>query len=114
MNRDPALQKLFNIASRASGDDAFVAEIMERIARERRRTITLWSLAAVAIAAVAWLFVPGVIHTVNLVTQFLPQPLVDIDSAGSFIGPVIAPLNSVSTLFALALLSAWLLYRKIF
>ena len=114
MNRDPAIQKIFDIASSESGDDAFVAEVMERIARDRRRTITLWSLAAVAIAAVAWLFVPGIIHTVNLVTQFLPQSLIDIDFAGSFLGPIIAPLNSVSTVFALALLSAWLLYRKIF
>ena len=69
-------------------------------------------MAACGIAA--WFFVPGVVTAINLLSQLLPQSLVDVDSAESISGTIVAPLNSVSTVVALGFLGVWLLYRKVF
>ena len=112
--RDPALQALFDTARAEFDRGQFEADVMARIERDRRRSITSWIALLAAFAVVAWLFVPGVVTAINLVSQLLPQSLVDLDTAGSFFGPILAPLNSVATMIALGLLGVWLLYRKVF
>ena len=112
--RDPALQTLFDAAKTDFDEGPFVADIMAKVDADRRRSVSTWIAVAAVLAAAAWFFVPGIVDTVGLVSRFLPQSLVELEMTGSVFEPIVAPLNSVSTIVALALLSVWLLYRKVF
>ena len=113
-DRDPTLQKLFDIANRDIPDDAFIAEIMSRIDGLRRRALIAWAATALVLALVAWLLTPVMVGAVGLLSQALPQSLVEFDEPVALIGQALTPLNSVAAVIAVVVLVIVLSYRKIF
>ena len=83
MERDPLLQKLFDIANHDLPGEAFLAGIMAEIDALRRRAIIAWAAAGLVLAAAAWLLTPVMVAAVNLMSQALPQSLVEIDDPSS-------------------------------
>jgi hypothetical protein len=114
MERDPLLQKLFDIANHDLPGEAFLAGIMAEIDALRRRAIIAWTAAGLVLAAAAWLLTPMMVAAVNLMSQALPQSLVEIDDPSAMINQVLSPLNSVAAVVTVTVLVMVLAYRKIF
>ena len=114
MERDPLLQELFDIANQDLAGEAFLAGIMAEIDALRRRAIVAWGLAGLVLAAVAWVLTPVIVAAVNLMSQALPQSLIEIDDTSSIISQVLSPLNSVAAVVAVTVLVIVFAYRRIF
>jgi hypothetical protein len=115
MDRDPLLQKLFDIANQdLAGGDVFIAAVMSRIDALRRRAILGWAATGLVLAVAAWLLTPTVVGAVGLLSQALPQSLVAIDEPSALIGRVLSPLNSIAAIVAVTVLVIAFAYRKIF
>ncbi len=114
MERDPLLQKLFDIANQDLASEEFVAGVMAQIDALRRRAIIAWSVAGLVLAVAAWLLTPTLVGAVSLLSQALPQTLIDIEDTSTLVNQVFSPLNSVSALVAITALVIVYAYRKIF
>ena len=114
MERDPLLQKLFDIANQDLAGDAFIAGIMAQIDALRRRAIIAWSVAGVVLAVAAWLLTPTLVGAVSLLSQALPQTLIEVEDTSALVNQVFSPLNSVAAVVAIAALLIVYAYRKIF
>lgn len=114
MDRDPLLQKLFDIANEDLRGDAFIAGVMSRINALRRRAIMVWAATGLLLALVAWLLTPTLVGAVGLLSRALPQSLIEFDEPAAMIGQVLSPLNSVSAVVAITVLVIAFAYRKIF
>ena len=114
MDRDPLLQKLFDIVNQDLPGDAFVAAVMSRIDALRRRAILAWAATGVVLAIAAWLLTPTVVGAVDLLSQALPQSLVAIDEPSALMGQVMSPLNSIAAIVSVTVLVIAFAYRKIF
>mgnify|MGYP001549838950 FL=1 len=113
-DRDPLLQKLFDIANRDIAGDAFIADVMSRIDALRRRALVAWAATGLVLAIVAWLLTPTLVRAVGLLSQALPQSLVEFDEPVALIGQALSPLNSVAAIVAITVLVIVFAYRKIF
>ena len=114
MERDPLLQQLFELANRDLGGEAFIARIMSEIDALRRRAIIAWVAAGLVLVVAAWLLTPTMVAAVGLLSQALPQSLVEVDAPSALVGQVFSPLNSVAAVVAITLLVIVYVYRKIF
>jgi hypothetical protein len=114
MERDPLLQQLFNLANRDFDGRAFIAGVMSEIDALRRRAIIAWAAAGLVLLVAAWLLTPTLVAAVTLLSQALPQSLVEIDEPSALVGHVFSPLNSVAAIVAVAALAIVFAYRKIF
>lgn len=114
LDRDPLLQKLFDIANRDLPGDVFVTSVMSSIDALRRRVIIAWAAAGLILALAAWLLTPTMVRAVNLLSRALPQSLVEFGEPSALIGQVLAPLNSVAAVIAVAVLVIVYACRKIF
>ena len=114
MDRDPLLQQLFDLAKLDLAGETFVAGVMAQIDALRRRAIIAWGLAGLVLAVAAWLLTPTMVAAVNLLSQALPQSLVEVDEPSALIGHVFSPLNSIAAIVAVSVLVIVLAYRKIF
>jgi hypothetical protein len=114
MDRDPLLQKLFAIANQDLQAEAFIASVMSRIDALRRRAIIGWVTTGLALAAAAWLLTPTMVGIVDLLSQTLPQSLVEVDDAPAIISHVLSPLNSIAAAVAVTVLVLAFAYRKLF
>jgi hypothetical protein len=113
-DRDPLLLQLFHIANRDLPGDVFIKDVMSRIDALRRRAIFAWAATGLVLAIAAWLLTPTVVGAVDLLSQALPQSLVEIDEPAALIGQVLGPLNSIAAAVAIAVLVIAFAYRKIF
>ena len=114
MDRDPLLQQLFDLAKFDLAGETFVAGVMAQIDALRRRAIIAWGLAGLVLALAAWLLTPTMVAAVNLLSQALPQSLVEVDEPSALIGHLFSPLNSIAAIVAVSVLVIVLAYRKIF
>ena len=114
MDRDPLLQQLFDLAKFDLASETFVAGVMAQIDALRRRAIIAWGLAGLVLALAAWLLTPTMVAAVNLLSQALPQSLVEVDEPSALIGHLFSPLNSIAAIVAVSVLVIVLAYRKIF
>jgi len=114
MERDPLLLELFHTANQDLPGDAFITRVMSRIDALRRRAILAWAATGLVLAIAAWLLTPTVVGAVDLLSQTLPQSLVEIDEPAALIGQVLGPLNSIAAAVAITVLVIAFAYRKIF
>jgi hypothetical protein len=114
MERDPLLQKLFEIANQDLAADAFIAGVMGQIDALRRRAIIAWAVAGLVLGLAAWFLTPTVVGAVSLLSQLLPQTLVEIEDPSAIVSQVMSPLNSVAAVVAVTALAIVFAYRKIF
>jgi hypothetical protein len=114
MDRDPLLQQLFDLAKHDLGGEAFVAGVMAQIDASRRRAIVAWVVAGLVLLVAAWLLTPTMVAAVTLLSQALPQSLVEVDEPSALVGLVFSPLNSIAAIVAVTVLVIVFAYRKIF
>jgi len=110
--RDLTLQTLFDVANQEMSDTAFVDEVMLRIDKLRRRAIIGWTVAGLLLLPVGWLVAAPLQDSILLLSQILPNSLVEVDEG--LIAQVFAPINSFSAIAAVAILGTRALYKKIF
>lgn len=111
-DRNPMLERLFRIAGAALANDAFVAGVMARIDRLRRRTIIVRSCLLLVFAPIAWLLAAPLLDAARFASEVLPTSLVDIGA--SRIGLLLSPINSVAGAAALGFLVLWGVYKRLF
>lgn len=110
-DRDQELSTLFAQAEQEFDNDAFVADVMSQIDRERRKALLVWfALGLFIVACFAALATP-VIAAVNLATQLLPASLVDIQT--DWVRQLVSPINSVAAIVALVVLGIMKFYRRV-
>ncbi len=112
--RDPRLEALFDAAREELASEEFAAAVMVRVAHSRRRALLGWAAVAVVLLTGAWLVSGPLTNAVNLLTQLLPQSLVEVDAGNRFLVQLLAPINSVAAVVALGLFGLRLAYKKIF
>lgn len=114
MDRDPLLQQLFDLANRNLRGEAFIAGVMSEIDALRRRAIFAWIAAGLVLAVAAWLLTPTMVAAVGLLSQALPQSLVEVEEPSALVGQVFSPLNSIAAVVAVTVLVIVFAYRKLF
>jgi len=103
MTIDSKLAALFDQARQTFDRDVFLAGIMRRIDRERRRSILVWScMGLVLVAACALLAVP-VTTAASMASELLPVSLVDIET--EWLRLLLAPINSVAAAIAVGVIA---------
>jgi len=113
-DRDPLLQKLFDVASQGLTDDAFIAGVMSKIDALRRRALIAWAATGLLLALAAWLLTPTMVGAVGLLSRALPQSLVGFDEPVALIGQALSPLSSIAAIIAISVLFVVYAARKIF
>ncbi len=111
-DRDPKLASLFRDAEEEFADEAFTSRVMSAIDIRRRRSIIGWVISGLVLVSCAWFLVLILQDAIFLLTQVLPETIVDIDARWA--AQLLAPVNSVSGLVGLAALGLWAAFRKIF
>jgi len=111
-DRDPGLQALFDSAREELPLGAFTEQVMSQIDTARRRSIVFWSCVGLVVAVVGWFLAAPVQDTVNLLTQMLPESLIDVED--EFMAQLLSPVNSVAVPIALGFLALRSFYKKIF
>lgn len=99
---DPRLLALFAQARQEFDLDAFTRVVLERIDRERRRTLVAWLALGLAGVIVLALLAQPLITTLVMVTQFLPVSLVDIET--DWLRLLLSPINSIAAAIAVGAL----------
>jgi len=110
--RDPQLASLFKNAEQEYSDEAFTTSVMSEVENRRRRSIIGWVISGLLLASCAWFLVLILQDAVILLTQILPETIIDLENR--WIARLLAPVNSISGLLGLAGLSLWLAFRKLF
>jgi hypothetical protein len=109
--RVPGLQAMFDAARKETADEAFVARVMAEVEKGQRRTVIGWIIAGLLLAPVAWWLSTPLIGMVELASQLLPDSLITVEE--EWLAQLLAPVNSIAGVVGLAVLGAWLAYRKI-
>ena len=109
---DPRLQALFDQAEQPLDGDRFLADIMQGVDRQRRRAMLVWSLVGLIILVCLTFIASPVFAAVDLVSQFLPVSLVEIET--EWLQMLLSPINSVAAAIAVGALLARKFYRWIF
>ena len=112
--RDSRLEALFDAAREELSGENFAAAVMARVDHLRRRTLIGWATFAVVLLAGAWLLSGPLIGAVGLVTQLMPQSLVEMEVGNQLFAQMLAPINSVAGAVALGAFVLWIAYKKIF
>lgn len=111
-DRDPQLASLFQSAEEDFPDEAFTSRVMSAVEIRRRRSIITWVICGLLLASCAWFLVLVLQEAVFLLTQILPETIIDMDNRWA--AQLLAPVNSVSGLLGLAALGLWAAFRKLF
>ena len=109
--RDPALQTLFTISRQDLAEEAFTAEVMSRIDRQRRMVALGWSAVYVVLVPCALFIVFLLQDAAQVVAQILPTTL--IETGDHQFAHILAPLNSVPSIIVIGLIALRVAYRKI-
>ena len=110
MTIDPKLQALFAEATETFDPDAFARDVMARIDAERRRTMLFWAGFGLVALVVLVLLAAPLLAAVNMVSQFLPASLVEIES--DLLQQLLSPINSVAAAIAIVALGIRKFYRR--
>ncbi len=111
-DRDPQLESLFQDAEEEFPDEAFTSRVMSAVNIRRRRSIVGWVISGLVLVSCAWCLVLILQDAVFLLTQVLPETIIDMDNRWA--AQLLAPVNSVSGLLGLAAVGLWVAFRKLF
>lgn len=111
MSIDPRLEALFDKARHSLDGDAFLAGIMARIDRERRRSLLVWAGLGIFLVVAVLLLAAPVLTAASMATELLPVSLVDIES--EWLRLLLAPINSVAAAIAIGVLAIRKFFRRI-
>ena len=104
--RDPLLERLISNSHVGTDGEAFVAAVMERADKLRRRRLMITIVLSIAAGfGIAFSVAP----LADVVLQFLLQPIVRFDAG--LAAHILGPVNSIAGAIVLALLAGHRLYR---
>ncbi len=109
---DPHLQALFDQAEQPFDGERFLADIMRGVDRQRHRAMVGWSLVGLTILICFTFVASPVFAAVDLVSQFLPVSLVEIET--EWLQMLLSPINSVAAAIAVGALLIRKFFRWIF
>ncbi len=109
--RDPRLVELFADAGRVTPSAEFTQQVMQRLVRERRRTIVFWGVAAALGIAFAANIADPLFSMIDLTSQLLPTPIVEIET--DWLQALLSPVNSIAAAAAVAIFGVRLFWRRI-
>ncbi len=109
--RDPTLQALFAGYEQDLAADEFTAQVMANIDKLKRRAMLAWVVFGLTLAACAWLLATPLQHGVNLLTEGLSVPLVDLEEP--WLAQLLLPLNSVAGAVAIGLIGLRFTFRRV-
>jgi hypothetical protein len=102
---------MFDAAREETADESFVDRVMAEVEKGHKRTVIGWIVAGLLLAPVAWWLSAPLLGMVELVSQLLPDSLITVEE--EWLAQLLAPVNSVAGVVGLAVLGAWLAYRKL-
>jgi hypothetical protein len=102
---------MFDAARDETADESFVDRVMAEVEKGHKRTVIGWIVAGLLLAPVAWWLSAPLLGMVELVSQLLPDSLITVEE--EWLAQLLAPVNSVAGVVGLAVLGAWLAYRKL-
>lgn len=111
IEKDTALQSLFDSAPQAAPSETVVADITRRIDRQRRRTLLLWTLGGIVLLAIAWWLAGTAVALFEVTASLLPDSLIPIES--TWLDSLLAPINSVTGVVGVVFLFGFWLFRKL-
>jgi hypothetical protein len=111
-DRDPELQNLFAKSREDLSGEAFIAEVMSRTDRLKRKTLYGWLVTCVVLIPVFWLLAGPVREAGQLLTQILPLSIVEVGD--HWIAQVFSPVNSIAFIVAIGLIGMQRIFRMIF
>jgi hypothetical protein len=111
-DRNPALERLFDVANQDLQDDAFAARVMARIDGQRRLAIVSWIGVGLVMLACVGLLAPTLVGAISLLGLVLPRSLVELHDG--WVSALLTPVNSIAGVVALTFLGLRMAYRKIF
>jgi hypothetical protein len=111
-DRDPVIQHLFDVADQSFDDAAFVANVMSRVNRQRRRIMIGWLCAGVILLPGVWLLGMLLQDVLQVLMQILPAQLVETEA--QWVQRALAPANTIGALIAFSFIGLWMAYRRIF
>ena len=108
---DPRLLDLFAAANNEAPSKAFTDRVMQRIERDRRRTMAIWSVIAILGVIVAASLAGPVVTAIGLTSQILPTQLIEIET--DWMRQVLSPINSVAAAAAIGIFGILKFWRRI-
>ena len=85
--------------------------VLERIDRERRRTMMVWSVFGIIAIVVLALLAKPVFAAFAMATQLLPVSLIDIETG--WLRQLASPINSVAAIVAICILGVCRFFRRL-
>ena len=111
MNRDPALEALFDSAEKELRDDAFTSAVERRIDRRGKRVIAGRLAAVILLVALEVVLESPLQQSLGVAAEILSTALIPLDD--EWLAFVLSPINSIAGLIGLLLIGTQHLYRRI-
>jgi len=108
---DPQLQALFEQARQPFDQDAFSRLVLERIDRERRRTLVVWAAFGIVALIILAMLAKPVFAALAMATQLLPVSLVEVET--TWLRLLLSPINSVAAAVAIGALGVRSFFRRL-
>ena len=110
MNRDPALEALFDSAEKELRDDAFTLAVEQRIDRRGKRVLVGRLAAVMLLVALEVLLESPMQQSLGVAAEILSTALIPLDD--EWLSFVLSPINSIAGLIGLVLIGTQILYRR--
>ncbi|MDJ0916476.1 MAG: hypothetical protein QNJ05_01850 [Woeseiaceae bacterium] len=110
MNRDPALQALFDSAETELRDDAFTTAVEQRIDRRGKRVIAGRLAAVILLVTLEVLLESPLQQSLGVAAEILSTTLIPLDN--EWLAFALSPINSIAGLIGLVLIGTQHLYRR--
>ncbi len=111
MNRDPALEALFDTAEQELRDDAFTEAVERRIDSRGKRVMGGRVAALLMLIALEVLLESPLQQSLGVVADVLSTTLIPLQS--EWLAFMLSPINSIAGLIGLLLIGTQQLYRRI-
>ena len=111
-DRDPTLQALFADAQQDLRDDPFAEQVMEKVARLKRRRALGWIGVDLLLVVCVWLLAEPLQNAVYLIMPRLTTILVELENR--LLAEILLPVNNVASVLVLGLMALRSAYRRIF
>ncbi|MDJ0758977.1 MAG: hypothetical protein QNJ19_06225 [Woeseiaceae bacterium] len=111
MNRDPALEALFQSAEEELRDDEFTSDVEQRIEKRGKRVMAGRLAAVILLVSLEVLLESPLQQSLGIAAEVLSTALIPLEN--EWLSFMLSPLNSIAGLVGLLLIGTQQLYRRI-
>ena len=105
------LADLFDQADAPLADESFVAQVVRRADRSRRRARIVYGAAGFVVLSLLWLAAPAANQAMLWLASASAEPIVTVPQ--TIAAPLLSPLNSVGAVLTLAVLAARAIRKRL-